>query len=1402
MRKRWESRRRPDVPKLITKTFKFEPPPELPRAIEKKWIVKTLPWVVGVAVVGIVILMFATGFRQLNPLYMVMMLMMAMVAITSASSVGGGPAQMSTDEVDSERSEYLRYLSESRVTIGEAAAAQLANAEWSHPDPRELDAFVGSRRMWERSPGDPDYLKIRIGRDEVKIACTVGVKSHEAQLDLEPVAKVALEHLRQVQQSIPHCPKAVDLAQFGRIAVYGDHDLFTAAVRAWVCQFVCWHSPVDTVLAVAAPRDLEERWGWTKWPPHIESGEIDGVGPARYLSRSVRDLHTKLTTLLADRESLITVTGGREVVTGEATHAKDRKHLLVVVDDPGAEASILRKLEALDGVTVITYRDGSGPGRDHEPHARELLLRLDATERGAQIREWRKYRWELTPEADGACEEPDLLELPVAEHFAREMSAHDGAPAASQDAKSAAAQTQLSLLGIDNAAALDVESLWAPRSHEQHLRVPLGLAPDGAPVWIDFKDEVEGGNGPHGLWVGMTGSGKSTDIRGTVLSLLTTHSPRDVLMFLCDFKGEAGFDEFADFPQVLAVISNLAGKQSLVDRFGEILLGILDRREQWFKESGRRVKGSAFESLFKYNEARAAGADLPPVPTIMVFIDEFSLMIEERPDIVKVIDTVCRKGRTLGMFVHLASQTLDVGRIKDIDKNLQYRIGLKVSSPSISRQIIGTEDAYNIEAGPKFKGTGFFVRAPGAQPVRFRGFNPPERYEPPVIVHRRVVSAADLRVRRFTAERVEPDPGVVVEETEMAESRIEGPPRSLVLTIGQQLLKAEGQQVEQLWSPPLDDPISLGAVLREADAGPERSRVPWWPLGRIDQPRLLAHGLLTYSVDGGNVMILGGEDSGLSTAVQTFVLSAAARYAARDVGFYALAYGGPELASLEHLPHVGTVAGADDLPLIQRAIGDLEALVIRRRRLFKQLGINSDVEYRRLRAQGDSRLDDGYPTDIFVLIDGWEEFLKDNTTPMTPKNPLRANIINLANAGHGMHVLVTAKDWVGASDLQGSTRTTWELKLAPMSQSLVRGSIDDGMRRPQDKIPAGQPGRGLTASGEHPGATLRFAMGVMDDEVNMDDELDLKLRDTVAMIAAAHTGEAAPRPELLPAVVTPDVLGQDQLDGERIAIGLREANGQPLVVDFNQHPLLGLYGDGKRGKKTTVRHLIEVLTARRDTPEQANIMVFDIKGVMGDVKRNLAEGKDFYTRDPAAMAIAIMQLDAALSQRRAPKGLSWTEQEAWRFEGAPIYLIIPDLDVVPNQVDVPTNDLVAVGALPRRADGEPPHPPATQLQVFAPLIQHLATAREIGLRVVMTHKAEGTIAVEVKEHSIAGQMRVQSTSAHRILMGSRTKQDKIGGHKFEDLQPGRGYVLPPSDVADNEGIVQLAVAHSSVLRPC
>lgn len=203
------------------------------------------------------------------------------------------------------------------------------------------------------------------------------------------------------------------------------------------------------------------------------------------------------------------------------------------------------------------------------------------------------------------------------------------------------------------------------------------------------------------------------------------------------------------------MISNMAEKKSLADRFADTLRGEVARREMLLREAGRKVQGSAFNSVLEYENAIAAGHSLPPIPTLFVVADEFTLMLADHPEYAELFDYVARKGRSFRIHILFASQTLDVGKIKDIDKNTAYRIGLKVASPSVSRQIIGVEDAYHIESGKEHKGVGFLVPAPGATPIRFRSTYVDGIYEPPQTAKAVVVQSVP-EPKLFTAAAVEP----------------------------------------------------------------------------------------------------------------------------------------------------------------------------------------------------------------------------------------------------------------------------------------------------------------------------------------------------------------------------------------------------------------------------------------------------------------------------------------------------------------------------------------------------------------------------------------------------------------------------------------------------------------------
>jgi S-DNA-T family DNA segregation ATPase FtsK/SpoIIIE len=1059
---------------------------------------------------------------------------------------------------------------------------------------------------------------------------------------------------------------------------------------------VTWHEP--TVLGISlAASDLEgPEWSWLKWLPHVDiPGELDGVGPARYLSTRPDELAALLDPALADRPAF---TGGP---------ADAARHLLIIVDDPDYDLKASPLAAGRAGVTVV-HRSGTAPHREQYSDPERPILRIA----DGAIDRWETGGWQRY------IDTADQLGADDTGHLARRLSRWDSNPTHSglQSAATRGA-TFTNLLGIPDASRLDVPTLWAPRRRDDELRVPIGVTATGEPLIFDLKDEAEGGMGPHGLMIGMTGAGKSQTLMSILLSLLTTHSADRLIVIYADFKGEAGADIFRNFPQVVAVISNMAEKKSLADRFADTLRGEVARREMMLREAGRRVQGSAFNSVTEYENAIAAGHDLPPIPTLFVVADEFTLMLSDHPEYAELFDYVARKGRSFRIHILFASQTLDVGRIKDIDKNTSYRIGLKVASPAVSRQIIGVEDAYHIESGKEHKGVGFLVPAPGAAPIKFRSTYVDGIYDPPQAAKTLVVHSAP-EPKLFTAGRVEPDQSTVIATA--GEDDSVGPPRKLITTIGDQLMRY-GPRAPELWLPPLDDPIPLSTVLARAAL----PRGEWrWPLGEIDKPFEMRRDALVFDArsSAGNLVIHGGAKSGKSTALQTFILSAANLHSPSEVSFYCLDYGGGKLRALEDLAHVGSVASALEPERIRRTFGELEQLLRSRqqREVFRdKLGP-----------------DDGMGQ-VFLVIDNLYAFGRDNTDQFNTRNPLLGKVTELVNIGlaYGIHVVVTTPSWLEVPlAMRDGLGLRLELRLHDARDSNVR--LVGALHRPAEAVPADQPGRGLTMAAEH----FLFAAPELDQ---------------VSAINARHPGLTAPPVRLLPTNLSPAAVGAVYRGPDRVIIGQREQDLAPVEVDFAENPLLLVLGDTKSGKTTLLRHIIRTIR-ENSTPDRVAFTVVDRR--LHLVDEPLFTDNE-YTANVDRVLPAMLGLSALIEQRQPPVGLSVSQLSGWTYQGHTHYLIIDDVDQIP---DTPALTGPYVGQRP-----------------WTTLIGLLAQATDLGLRVIVTARATGSAHALMTSPLLRRFNDLQATTL--MLSGNPADGGKVRGQRFDRLPAGRAILLGDSD---------------------
>jgi S-DNA-T family DNA segregation ATPase FtsK/SpoIIIE len=1292
-------------PALPGGEIRLEPPPELPRADDGDWWQPLLPML---ATGGSAAFFFLPGaaaaMKVMGGVMVAATAAMAVAQVNSRRGGGGGA-------LDDERRDYLAYLDRLRRRVRRTAVLQRDAQLHQHPDPDQLWSVVAEgSRLWERRPGDPDFGQARIGTGPQRLATALTAPPTAPVDELEPLTAEAMKGFLAAHGTLPDLPLAVSLRAFPRLTVSGEAEPVYGTVRALLAQLVTLHSPGDLVLGIAAAPGAAPEWEWAKWLPHVQHRTAgDGAGPLRMIRHSLEDLEA----LLADESA------GRARFGRDAVPVPDQAHLVVVLDGvPAGADSPLAHPDGLQGVTVVEVVPGgeAAPAEPDRPHGG-----LAVVVGPGQMR--------LTSAGGVYHGRPDQLSVRQSEALARQLAPLRAA-SGEHDEPLLADLDFTELMGVGDAASVDGSRGRRHRPVHDRLRVPIGIGAGGEPVVLDLKEAALEGMGPHGLCVGATGAGKSELLRTLVLGLAMTHSSESLNFVLADFKGGATFSGMADLPHTSAVITNMAEELTRVDRMRDAVTGELNRRQELLRSAGN------YAGIHDYERARAAGAALAPLPSLLLVIDEFSELLTARPDFIDMFIQIGRIGRSLGVHLLLASQRLEEGRLRGLDTYLSYRIGLRTFSAAESRAVLGVPDAYHL---PPVPGVGYlsfgtevmtrFKAAYVSGPYRAGGPAPAEgraRIRRPVLF---TAAPVPLPPEPLPPEEAAPA-GESVPAPRPVSGR-DGAPAESVLDVIVDRLAGQGPPAHQVWLPPLDRPPTLDQLLptpggSAAHPGAGRLAVP---VGLVDKPYEQRRDLLSLDFSGaaGHGLVVGGPRSGKSTVLRTLIGAFALTHTPAQAQFYCLDFGGGSLLGLRELPHVGTVAGRLDADRVRRTVAEISGLLTRREELFRAQGIDSVATFRTRRARG---LLPGEPYgDVFLVVDGWLPFKQE----FEQLEPL---VTDLAQRGlaYGVHVVISASRYGEVRPaLKDLLQTRVELRLGDTMES----EID---RRAAADVPAGSPGRGLTAGRLHFLAALPRI-----DGCDSAEDLAEGVRGFVASVNGAWTGPRAPEVRLLPGLLPAGELPKPRESPEPgIAIGVDESSLAPVFLDFDADPHFLVFGDGESGKTALLRLLLRGITEHY-TPEQARIVIGDYRrSLLGQVATpHLLE----YAAAQPALSSYLADIRDAMDRRIPGPGVTQQQlrDRSW-WTGAELFLVIDDYDLVAT------------------ASGNP----------LGLLLDVLPFARDVGLHLVLARRTGGAgralyepVLQRLKELGAQG----------IVLSGSRDEGALLGGVRPQPMPPGRGVLV-------------------------
>ncbi|MFF1474450.1 type VII secretion protein EccCa [Streptomyces mirabilis] len=1280
-----------------TEEVVLQPPPELPRGHQESVLMQLLP-TLGMG--GSVVFFFTNGQPFMKIMGMVMIASTVAMSIAMVVRFRRG----SQGQLADLRRDYLSYLSQTRRTALDTGKAQRDAQYYLHPSPEQLWALVAEgSRVWERRPGDEDFAQVRIGLGPQSLATPL-VSPETGPVDqLEPLTAGAMQRFVATHGVLDALPMAVSLRAFYHVTVSGDPQSVRASARALAGSLASLHSPEDLVIVVAAGRTELSHWEWAKWLPHVQlSDTVDGAGSRRLIGSDSRELEQLLATRLT----------GRPRFHPNASPLPDEPHIVVVLDGLSLPPdSVLASPEGLQGVTVLEVvpEELSGARGDLsivvQPHALHL-------ESGHGI------VYEGTP---------DALSYESAEALARQLAPLRMASGGDDDEPLLANLEFTDLLNLGDAASVDTKRTWRARSLAERLRVPIGVGEDGRPVMLDLKEAAQEGMGPHGLCVGATGSGKSELLRTLVLGLAVTHSSETLNFVLADFKGGATFAGMAQMPHVAAVITNLADDLTLVDRMGDSIRGELNRRQEMLRDAGN------YANIHDYEKARAAGAPLQPIPSLVLVIDEFSELLTAKPDFIEMFVQIGRIGRSLGVHLLLASQRLEEGRLRGLETYLSYRIGLRTFSAAESRAALGVPDAYEL---PNVPGSGF-LKFGTDEMVRFKAAYVSGVYRTgPTRSALGGALPVDRRPVLFTAAEVPVRYAAVPQQREET-PETDDALADTVLDVIVRRLEAQGPAAHQVWLPPLDSPPSLDGLLPGLAAVQGRGLTqPGYegagrlvvPVGLVDKPYEQRRDPLWVDFSGaaGHMQIVGGPQSGKSTLLRSLIASFALTHTPHEVQFYGLDFGGGGMSAVAGLPHVGGVASRLDPEKVRRTVAEVYGVMTRREEYFRSSGISSIAEFRTKRARGQISLTDQPWGDVFLVIDGWGNFRADYEA-------VESIVLDIAarGLGYGIHLVLTAsRSMEVRANLKDHLMNRLELRLGDTMDS----ELD---RKVAVNVPTGVPGRGQAPGKLHFMGAVPRIDGLMSDT---------DLADATAALATEVSrhwqAPGAPEVRLLPREFPAQQLPPGDHSPHRgVAFALDEDNLEPVFVDFEQDPFFLVFGESESGKSNLLRLLIKQLTERY-SGDDCKLFVVDNRRSLLDVtpSTHLAE----YIPMSNAMDHHMSAL-AELMQRRTPTADVTAQQlreRSW-WRGPTVYVVVDDYDLVSTSSGNPLGGL-------------------TELLPFA---------RDVGVRFIIARSTAGAGRASYEPFM----QRMKELGAQGVVLaGDPGEGDVLGGVRPRAMPAGRG----------------------------
>lgn len=858
------------IHELPSGSIEISAPPAAGSKPEINWLATLLPTAItlGIAVLMTTIL----G----NPMMLLYTLPMTVGGVVVSVTNYRRQNKKYSEKIEIRQKKYENHIAAIVQDIERKRKEQLAAMELSDPGTKECFEIVGNRRsrLWHRTPTDQDFVNVRVGFGTVDFAVEIEIPKETLSLE-EDALKTKPTEVKNKYAKIDGAPITCSIFDEQICGVVGSHRDTTRLIKNIIAQLSTHHCYTEVKIVCVYNSHDSLEMGWVKKIPHCYSLDRRNCLVATS-KEEAKELFQQLSAVFKQRktDSLANTSYGRGPVFLPYYLVVVQEPAYLEKSDPINEYLFMTRnlgigcLMAVQEVSqlpkecheLITVKNGEGYIFNSDRATQKQMFTVDAVD-GCSFDEFGRMMSPL------CCEEGLTKEtLPQSYSF-------------------------FEMLGVSQAHDIELHKRWGTSDVGRSLAAPIGIAENGATVFLDLHENA---HGPHGLVAGTTGSGKSELLQSYILSMATTYHPYEVSFVIIDFKGGGMASQVTGLPHLIGTITNIDGQElnrSLLSIEAELL-----RRQKIIREYNDSHSDKV-KDIYDYIDRYKSGHAEVPLPHLVIIVDEFAELKAEQPEFMKKLISAARIGRSLGVHLILATQK-PAGQVDEqIWSNTKFQMCLKVASPADSKEVIKSELAASI-------------------------VNPGRAY---LRVGNNEVFV--LLQSGYSGKKIASQSGE--KATQMQE------------TI--KLIKSycEENGIKKL--PDICLP-SLGKLIAypNEDTAVQGNAIP---IGFYDDPANQYQGQFALDVFEKNALIVGTSRTGKTNLLQTLIRGISSRYSPGEVNIYIIDFASMILKNLESLNHVGGVVTPSEDEKFKNLIKLLYNEIEIRKKKFFEVGVSSYSSY-------------------------------------------------------------------------------------------------------------------------------------------------------------------------------------------------------------------------------------------------------------------------------------------------------------------------------------------------------------------------------------------------------------------------------------------------------------------------